>query len=138
MSENPGILQKKGKIIVACIIIVVITVIISACVAVRYRNYQTEVRRMSFSNVNIRSVPDGIYIGECDVDVLYARVAVAVRNGAIVDVTLLEHKNERGEKAENIITEVIKQQRLDVDAVASATNSSKVIRKAMENALLQK
>ena len=55
----------------------------------------------------------------------------------IVNNELLEHINERGEKAESIIDKIIEQQSIDVDAVTSATNSSKVIKQAVENALLK-
>jgi uncharacterized protein with FMN-binding domain len=130
--------MKKRKIIITCIVLIVaIALIISICIAMRYKNYQDKVHEMSFSEVNVSSLADGIYIGECDVDVIYARVEVTIQKGAIADIKILEHRNERGGNAEAIIDRIIEEQRLDVDAVSSATNSSKVIRKAVENALLQ-
>lgn len=49
----------------------------------------------------------------------------------------MEEKNtkERGESAEKIVDEIIKEQRSDVDVVTGATNSSNVIKKAVEEAL---
>jgi uncharacterized protein with FMN-binding domain len=48
---------------------------------------------------------------------------------------LLEHKNEHGKLAEIIINRIISEQKIDVDAVTGATNSSKVIEGAIQNAL---
>ena len=45
-------------------------------------------------------------------------------------------QNERGALAEGIIDDIMAQQKIDVDAVTSATNSSNVIKKAIENALI--
>jgi len=129
---------RKRKVITTCVVLIAtIVLIIGICVIMRYKNYQDKVSAMSFSEVDISSLADGIYIGECDVDVIYAKVEVAIQNGMIIDLKILEHRNERGGKAGAIIDEIMEEQRLDVDAVSSATNSSKVIRKAIENALLQ-
>lgn len=128
---------KKRKILAACILLVVIiALVIGISIMMRYKNYQDQVKEMVFSDVDISSLADGVYTGEADVDVIYAKVEVTVENGTIVNIELLEHRHERGESAEAILDEIIKEQRLDVDAISSATNSSKVIRKAIENALL--
>ena len=42
---------------------------------------------------------------------------------------------ERGKTAETIIDNMVKEQKLEADAVTNATNSNKVIIKACENAL---
>ena len=48
---------------------------------------------------------------------------------------LLEHKNGHGQPAEAVLDEITAEQRVDVDAVTGATNSSSVLKKAVENAL---
>lgn len=53
----------------------------------------------------------------------------------IIKITILEHDNGRGEAAEAITDSIIREQKIDVDAVSSATSSSVVIKKAVENAL---
>lgn len=98
-------------------------------------NYQREVGNIKIFQPDIDAIPDGVYQGECDVDFIYAKVCVTVKDGILTNITLLEHKNERGAPAEKIIEDIIAQQTVDVDAVAGATNSSKVIKKAVENAL---
>ena len=60
---------------------------------------------------------------------------VTVLNGALTDIAILEHKNERGQSAETVIDRILAEQQIDVDAVSGATNSSTVLKKAVENAL---
>ncbi len=97
--------------------------------------YQNQVSRIRISNVDLSRVPDGIYQGEYDVKYIYAKVNVTVSRGAITDIRILQHRNERGSAAEDITKTIMKEQKINVDAVSGATNSSKVIEKAVENAL---
>ncbi len=66
-----------------------------------------------------------------------ARVRVAVADGRVVDVVLLEHgASWIGHDADAVIpTRIIEQQSTAVDAVTGATNSSHVIMNAVEQAL---
>lgn len=98
-------------------------------------DYKRAVAEISFSEVSPSQVADGVYIGECDVDFIYAKVSVVVENGTIHDISILEHKNGRGVSAENIVDTMLEAQSVDVDAVSGATNSSIVLKKAVENAL---
>ena len=50
------------------------------------------------------------------------------------DIELTEHQNGRGTPAEAILEEMLREQTTDVDAVSGATCSSRVIRKAVEEA----
>lgn len=56
------------------------------------------------------NVEDGIYEGEYDVGYIYARVEVEVKDGMILSINLLEHRNERGQHAESIIDDIISKQ----------------------------
>ncbi|MGN0482574.1 MAG: FMN-binding protein [Lachnospiraceae bacterium] len=82
-----------------------------------------------------KNASDGIYEGDCDVGYIYAKVAVEIQKNKIRSIRILEHRNERGKPAEQMADAVKEKQRLDVDAVSGATNSSKVIKKAIENAV---
>ena len=93
------------------------------------------VKETTFDEINITDVSDGVYIGEYDVNFIYAKVEVTVQNGEITDIIILEHRHEHGKAAETVINEIVDEQRIDVDAVSGATNSSIVIKKAVENAL---
>ncbi len=61
-----------------------------------------------------------------------------VKEGRIIDITLLEHRNEKGKPAEKILNQIVKQQKVPVDVVSGCTCSSKVIMKALEQALKNK
>ena len=98
-------------------------------------DYKQAVKETTFDEINISDVSDGVYIGEYDVNFIYAKVEVTVQNGEITDIIILEHRHEHGKAAETVINEIVDEQRIDVDAVSGATNSSIVIKKAVENAL---
>jgi uncharacterized protein with FMN-binding domain len=97
--------------------------------------YKRDVAAISFSDFEISAVADGRYTGECDVGYIFARVRVTVSGGSVTNIELLEHRNERGKAGEGVIDRILSGQHTDVDAVSGATNSSKVIKKAVENAL---
>lgn len=66
---------------------------------------------------------------------IYAKVNVSVRDELITNVEIITHNNERGAKAEAITDRILEKQTSKVDSISGATNSSKVIKKAVENAL---
>lgn len=98
-------------------------------------DYRQAVRETTFEDINISDIPDGVYVGEYDVDFIYAKVEVTVQNGEITNINILEHSHERGKTAEVITDRIVDEQKIDVDAISGATNSSTVIKKAVENAL---
>ncbi len=63
---------------------------------------------------------------------IYAKVEVTVENGKMTNINILEHKQERGKAAEAITDKIVDGQRIDVDAVSGATNSSTVIKKLLK------
>lgn len=97
--------------------------------------YKKSVADITVHNIDVKGIADGTYTGDCNVGYIYAKVQVKVENGSITSVELLEHRTERGQNAESIVDNVVKEQKIDVDTVSGATNSSKVILKAVENAL---
>lgn len=116
----------------------IIGILILASYLNRTAQYKDKVAAITISNVDFTKVADGTYDGECDVDYIHAKVEVVVQGGRVTDIKLLQHENERGTPAEVIPEQVTKQQTLQVNAITGATNSSKVILKAIENALTQK
>lgn len=60
---------------------------------------------------------------------------MVIEDGNIVSINLIEHRNEKGKTAEKILDNIVATQEIDVDAVSGATNSSNVIKKAIEDAL---
>ena len=106
-----------------------------AAYIVDFNHYQMNIANIEIQEVDLENVEDGVYIGTCDVGYIYAKVEVEIIEGKIVSLNLLEHRNERGKRAENIIDIVLSEQKIDVDAISGATNSSNVIKKAIENAI---
>ncbi|MFL0193993.1 FMN-binding protein [Clostridium sp. WILCCON 0269] len=125
---------KKIVLSAVCIVILVVG-IIGGKYLISVQNYKKAIEELKISNVDLSKVSDGKYTGSYDVGYVGAKVAVTVKNNKIVDITLLSHKNERGKPAEVIPEKVVKAQSLQVDTISGATNSSKVILKAIENAL---
>ena len=98
-------------------------------------DYKQAVKETTFEEINISDISDGVYIGEYDVNFIYAKVEVTVQNGEITNINILEHRHERGKAAEAITNKIVDEQKIDVDAISGATNSSTVIKKAVENTL---
>jgi len=132
-------MNKKKTKFKPILAIIPVIIIVAASVLFFYLrrvdDYQKTVAAITYSGVVVSAVPDGTYTGECDVGLIYAKVEVTVKDGVITRIDLLEHRNGRGKPAEGIEQRIIEQQRIDVDAVSGATNSSIVIKKAVDNAL---
>lgn len=126
-------MSKSIKILIVVIAITAIT--IGIIYLHKVNQYKKTVANMTYSSIDISVIPDGVYIGECDVNFIYAKVEVIVKDGVITTISLLEHRHDRGSAASGIEQLIVEQQRVDVDAVSGATNSSQVIKKAVDNAL---
>lgn len=128
-------LSRKRILLFTTILLFLIGLIFTAVYLKSVADYKKAVKETTFRNLDISNVPDGVYVGEYDVDFVYAKVEVTVRNGAITNIDILEHKNGRGSSAEVVANRIVEEQKIDVDAVSGATNSSTVIKKAVENAV---
>lgn len=128
-------LSHKRILLFTAIFLSLIGLILTAIYLKSVADYKKAVKETTFSNIDISNIPDGVYIGEYDVDFVYAKVKVTVQNRAITNIDILKHKNGRGKPAEIVADRIIEEQKIDVDAVSGATNSSTVIKKAVENAL---
>lgn len=83
----------------------------------------------------LSTIKDGTYKGSYSAFPVSVSVNVTIKDHQITAITILKHDNGQGKPAEAIIEEVIDQQSLDVDVISGATYSSKVILKAIEDAL---
>lgn len=132
-------MKLSKKKVISCIVVILLLVGL-LCLALYLKSvsdYKQAVNDIVFEEIDITKIPDGTYVGECNVNFIYAKVEVIVQNGEIKNIDILEHKNERGEAAETVIDKIADEQKIDVDAVSGATNSSTVLKKAVENALAQ-
>lgn len=117
------------------VLIVGMTVIHMVFYRIDFSRYQMKVQSITIEEADLTGIPDGEYVGESDVGYIYARVRITVKDGEITKAELLEHRNERGGKAEAVLDGIVSGQKIDADTVSGATNSSRVIKKACENAL---
>lgn len=99
------------------------------------QNYKKAISSLKIDTIDVSNIPDGKYTGTCDTQFVGAEVLVTVKDKKITDIKLVNHKNERGKPAEVILQNVIESQSVQVDTISGATNSSKVILKAIQNAL---
>lgn len=90
---------------------------------------------MTIGEVDLLQVPDGVYEGSADAVLVAAKVRVLVEDHKITRIDLLRHDHGRGQAAEILVQKVQEAQSLQVDLVSGATSSSKVILKAIEDAL---
>ena len=126
---------KKPIAKTVCAILFLTGLIFMAVYLKSVADYKKAVKETAISEIDISNIPDGVYVGEYDVDFIYAKVKVTVQNKVITSIAILEHKNGRGKPAEIVADRIIEEQKIEVDAVSGATNSSTVIKKAVENAL---
>ena len=97
--------------------------------------YNSIVAGLKISEVDLSQVKDGTFQGSCDALFVAADVIVTVKSHKIINCQLIRHKTDRGQQAEVIPEKVVYAQSIQVDTVSGATNSSKVILKAIETAL---
>ena len=131
-------ISKKKVISFIILFLFLVGLIWGAVYLKKVANYKQAVKETAFDEIDVANVSDGIYIGEYDVNFIYAKVEVTVEDGKIISINILEHRHERGKSAEIVIEKIMEEQKIDVDAISGATNSSTVIKKAVENALKEK
>ena len=80
---------------------------------------------------------DGVYYGSYRHGLNSATVRVTISDGKVVDIELIKHTASwKGDRANEVIPQrIVALQSTDVDAVSGATNSSRVIMNAVQEAL---
>lgn len=129
-------MNKKNMIFIAVALVVIIGGAFGAKYLSDLSAYRQAIDEIDIGDINLGGIEDGVYSGYVDTVWVGATVFVTVENEQITAIEL-EHRHDRGEAAEVIPGRVIEAQSLKVDLVSGATNSCKVILKAIENALLQ-
>jgi len=127
----------KRKYRIFSIIAIVVIGIFAAVIGIKSQIDKSikQLAEVTISDVDLKQLRDGSYTGSYKTDLVSAEVKVTVNNHKIAEIELLEHKHGKGAPAEIIPDKVVEAQTLDVDTVSGATYSSKVILKAIENAL---
>lgn len=130
-------MKKKKKIILGIVVVIGVYVGITGVKSSieTIESNLDQLLNLKISNIDILKVPDGTYTSSYKVFPIIAVVKVTTKNHKIAEIELLRHRNGRGTPAEIITDKVVEAQTLEVNTVSGATLSSKVILKAIENAL---
>lgn len=129
--------RRKKAFLIAISMVLIIGLFAGGLYLKSIGDYKAKVAALTFDEIDLTKVDDGVYEGQCDTGVVRVRVQVTVRDHQMESIELLEHENGRGTPAEAILDQMVQNQTTAVDAVSGATCSSKVIRKAVENALAE-
>jgi uncharacterized protein with FMN-binding domain len=127
----------KRKRMVLLTVLILVTGAAIAAIAVKSqldRNLEQLVST-TIADIDISKLDDGVYNGSYSTFPVAAKVRVTIKDHRITAIELLEHNNGLGADAEVIPDRVVEAQTLDIDSVSGATYSSRVILKAIENAL---
>ncbi|NLG25672.1 MAG: FMN-binding protein [Clostridiales bacterium] len=96
---------------------------------------QEQLASMVYEDYDMALVADGVHYGETDAGLVFVRVAVLVKDHAIEEIDIVEHRNGMGSAAESLAREIAEKNDCAVDAVSGATLSSEAIKSAVRRAL---
>lgn len=129
-------MKRKTIIIIAIVVALIAGIAITARIVIgNIESNLEELKYLKIEEVDLSTIKDGTYSGEYSALPVSAKVRVTVEAHQIKDIELIEHMNGQGSGAEVIPATVVEKQTLQIDTVSGATYSSKVILKAIENAL---
>lgn len=129
-------MRKKHLYILGIILAVIALIIIVMTVFFKKAESNLEnLTSIEIQDINLSKIDDGYYEGSYEAFPISVEVNVEVKNHKIVNINILKHVNGQGKAAEKITESIIKVQSLNVDVITGATYSSKVIIKAVEDAL---
>lgn len=130
-------MKKRYIVIIIVLLVLALGFITTKILLTRFEGNLKQLALSDISDVDLAVAEDGIYTGSYSAFPVSAEVRVTIKNHFIVDIELLKHDNGQGQGAEIIPEKVIEAQSLKVDSVSGATYSSKVILKAIQNAVLK-
>lgn len=130
--------KKAKKRWVLIIIMLIISIAIFAGIMIfKAQKFNTYMDNLVINDIDLTNVDDGSYIGKVNTGVINVKVAVDVKENRIINLEILKHTNGQGDEANKIVDDIKNSQTLMVDNITGATLSSKVIKKAIENALFE-
>lgn len=136
MAKGEKRMKKKHVIILVAFIVIIAAIFAVSQIMANLEANLEQLADLKISNVDLSKIEDGTYDGSYKAFPVSAEVKVTVKNHIITEIVLIEHVNGQGKSAEIIPGKVVEAQSLEVDIVSGATYSSKVILKAIENALV--
>ena len=92
-------------------------------------------RNLPIVEVNLSNIEDGEYIGKANYGFEY-EVKVYVENHKIENIEIIKNRDSfYARLAEGITHKIIREQKVNIDAVTGATTTSKILMKAVETAI---
>jgi uncharacterized protein with FMN-binding domain len=98
-------------------------------------DFQKRVDAIAIEDIALSKVADGSYVAAENFFPVTAKVRVEVKAGRIEGIAVLAHSHGPKHGADALVARVIEKQSLGVDAISGSTYSSKVMLKAIEDAL---
>ena len=92
--------QRKKTVLISLLVLMIIGIFAGGIYLKSISDYKAKVAALTFDEIDLTKVEDGIYEGQCDTGIVRARVQVTVRNHRLESIDLLEHENGRGTPAE--------------------------------------
>ncbi len=131
-------MKKSIKVIIIVIAIIILIVIIGGIIiSGMVRNLENFIADVDIKPVELSQVDDGTFKGKTNAGIIQVVLEVDVKDHEIRDIRILKHRNGQGADAEKLIPAVIKEQRIDLDAITGATYSSLAIQNAIYDALTE-
>ncbi len=126
--------RRRKVVLIVVAVIVILAAAIAAVITIAERN-QKSVNATVIEDFDLTRVPDGTFQGKYSAFPVSVEVEVTVKDHVMTGIDLIEHRNGKGEGANEIPQKVVEAQSLSVDTVSGATLSSKVILLAIRDAL---
>lgn len=125
----------KNKILIVVIVCAILIGGAGIAVGNMLRAIKEEEKNLVNVPIELSQVQDGEYEGHSETTLVKVDVKVTVQSGKIVNVEIVKHQCGKGEPANAIVDDMVKENTYEVDVVSGATMSSKVIMNAVNNAL---
>ena len=118
------------------VLILFILILVVSCTAMMNKEMEKAKNElMLVEDPDLSKVEDGTYKGKVETMLVKVELEVSVKNHKIISISIIKHDNGKGEPAEAIIDDIVKDNSTDVELIAGATMSSLVIRAAVIDAV---
>lgn len=128
-------MKRKHVVLITGFVLIVVIAVVAFGVQAHLEAKLEELAAESIRDIDFTKLADGVYTGSYKQFPVAAEVRVTVSGHKVTRIELMKHDNGQGGPAEVLPDKVVESQKLNVDVVTGATYSSKVILKAIENAL---
>lgn len=120
---------------IAGIVVGAVVVIAAVMFIIISNSASNALNSMVYEDVDMNQAADGTFEGTADAGMVIVKVSVTVKDHAISQIDIIEHKNGRGTAAEAITQSMVDANTYDVDIISGATLSSETIKSAVSKAL---